>query len=110
VPPGDSWGLRDAAPPAGAYPVYTPNGPVWTAQTNGFAIASLVTSLLGFFCAGGIGSVVALVLGYVALSQIRRSGGTQEGRGLALAGVIPQVDRAGPDHRVHLRDRGSPAR
>jgi Domain of unknown function (DUF4190) len=31
---------------------------------------------------------VALVLGYVALSQIRRSGGNQQGRGLALAGVI----------------------
>lgn len=47
--------------------------------TNGMAIASLVTGILG-------ASVVAVVLGHLALGQIRRTG--ESGRGLALAGTI----------------------
>jgi Domain of unknown function (DUF4190) len=50
-------------------------------KTNGFAIASLVFGIIG-------GVLLALVFGYIALSQIRRSGGRQGGRGMALAGVI----------------------
>ncbi len=49
--------------------------------TNGFAIASLVLGIIG-------GSLLALIFGYVALAQIRRSYGTQGGRGIALAGVV----------------------
>jgi hypothetical protein len=36
----------------------------------------------------GIGSVVAIVLGFVARSQIRESHGRLGGDGLALAGII----------------------
>ena len=50
-------------------------------RTNGFAIASLVLGILGVVLLG-------LIFGYIALSQIKRSGGTQGGRGMALAGVI----------------------
>jgi uncharacterized protein DUF4190 len=50
-------------------------------KTNGFAIASLVFGIIG-------GVLLALVFGYIALSQIRRSGGREGGHGLALAGVI----------------------
>jgi hypothetical protein len=53
--------------------------------TNGFAIAALV---LGILWLGGLGAVFALVFGLVALKQIKRSGGTQSGDGLALAGAI----------------------
>jgi hypothetical protein len=49
-------------------------------KTNGFAIASLVFGIIG-------GVLLALVFGYIALSQIKRSGGREGGRGLALAGV-----------------------
>jgi hypothetical protein len=31
---------------------------------------------------------VAIVLGFIALAQIKRSGGMQKGRGFALAGII----------------------
>jgi hypothetical protein len=48
-------------------------------KTNGLAIAALLASLLTFW-------IVGIVLGHVALSQIKRSG--DGGRGLALAGVI----------------------
>lgn len=47
--------------------------------TDGFAIASLVTGLLGL-------GVVAVVLGIVALHRIRSS--QQDGTGLAIAGIV----------------------
>ena len=49
------------------------------ARTNGLAIASLVTGVLSF-------SIVAVVLGHIALNQINRS--REEGRGLAIAGLV----------------------
>lgn len=53
--------------------------------TNGFAVASMV---LGIVWAMGIGSILALVFGYIAKSQIDQSGGTQTGRGMAIAGIV----------------------
>jgi hypothetical protein len=47
------------------------------------AIASLVLGLVWLY---GIGSILALVFGYVALRQIRESG--QGGRGMAIAGTV----------------------
>lgn len=69
------------APPPGYQP---PQQPI-PQSTNGFAIASLV---LGIVWIWWIGSILALVFGYVGLSQIRRSGGYQGGRGLAIAGIV----------------------
>ena len=51
--------------------------------TNGLAIASFICGL-AFFC--GITAPVAVVLGHVALSQIKRTG--ESGRGLAIAGLV----------------------
>jgi hypothetical protein len=55
-------------------------------RTNGLAIASLVCSCAGFlfFVPGLLG----VIFGLIARSQIRQSGGTQGGDGLALAGII----------------------
>ncbi|MHB1711988.1 MAG: DUF4190 domain-containing protein [Acidimicrobiales bacterium] len=50
------------------------------------AIASLVCSF--FFWIYGLGAVLAIVFGFVARSQIRRSNGMQKGGGMALAGII----------------------
>lgn len=55
-------------------------------RSNGFAIASLVAGIAGFLF--GVGWIFALVFGYVALSQIKRSAGAEKGHGMALAGVI----------------------
>ena len=68
-------------PPPGPGYGYTP-----VSTTNGLAIASLVCSF--FFWLSGIGSVLAIIFGFIARSQIRRSGGAQQGAGLALAGII----------------------
>lgn len=73
-------------PPPPPPPNYGPPGgsPMPQAGTNSLAIASLVLSIVGVFC--GIGSIVGIVLGFVARSQIKKTG--QSGDGLALAGII----------------------
>lgn len=76
-------------PPAGyppQYPYgYDPYAPPRPAGTNGKAIGALVTSLVGLvFC--GVPSIVGLILGVIAMRETKRTG--QEGRGMALAGVI----------------------
>src|SRR3954453_23934730 len=54
-------------------------------KTNSMAIASLV---LGILPLCGVGSILALVFGYMAKSQIDRSGGAETGRGTAVAGIV----------------------
>ena len=69
-------------PPPAAQP-----GPVGGGQqTNPLAIGSLVASLVGLLC--GIGSIVGIILGFMARKQIQESGGTQGGEGMATAGII----------------------
>jgi hypothetical protein len=58
-----------------------------TSTTNGLAIASLVSSIAGWVICG-IGFILGIVFGYIAKNQIDQSGGTQQGRGLAVAGII----------------------
>ena len=54
-------------------------------RTNGMAIASMVLGILWLYW---IGSILALIFGYVAKRQIRDSGGTQGGAGMATAGIV----------------------
>jgi hypothetical protein len=61
-------------------PVFVNRG----SSTNGLAIASLVLSLVWM---AWLGSIAGIVFGHMALAQIRRSGGRQSGRSLALAGL-----------------------
>ena len=53
-------------------------------NTNGFAIASLVVSILGGWLPF-IGAVLAIIFGIVGLNQTRARG--ERGRGLAIAGL-----------------------
>ena len=81
-----------SAPAAPVYPqqpvpaAYNPQ-PVATSKTSGLAIASIVCSIAGTAVAG-IGFIAGIILGHMALSEISKSGGRIEGRGLALAGLI----------------------
>ncbi len=63
---------------------------VTTAPNNNLAIGSLVASVLGFpllaACYSGVAAwVIGIVLGIVALNQIKRT--NQSGRGMAIAGI-----------------------
>ena len=72
------------APPAyGSAPAYDAGTPSYAAapasqKTNVLAIVSLVSA---FFI-----SIVAIITGHIALSQIKKTG--EQGRGLAIAGLI----------------------
>lgn len=52
-------------------------------RTNGMAIAAMVLGILWLYW---IGSVLALVFGYVARRQIRERG--ESGDGMAIAGIV----------------------
>lgn len=80
APLGAVWG----APPPGAFPPPPPM-PFEQAKTSGKAIASLVCGCLFFLFPVPI---VGIVLGHMALSEIRRSAGQIKGEGLAIAGLV----------------------
>jgi hypothetical protein len=81
IPPGYNAAPYGSAMPYGQ-PAYAPAA---GGSMNGLAIASFVCSVVGFFF---ITFIVAIVLGFVARSQIKNSGGRQRGDGLAIAGII----------------------
>ena len=64
-------------------PEDTPSRPE---KASGMALASLILSLLGFFCT--LTAVVGLILGIIELGRIRRGDHSEKGKGMAIAGVI----------------------
>src|ERR1700689_5000370 len=60
-------------------------GTVFPAQTSGKAITSLVCGL--FLFAFPL-SILAIIFGHLAVSEIRRSAGRLKGEGIAIAGLI----------------------
>jgi uncharacterized protein DUF4190 len=88
-PPGPPVGPPPGfGPPSGPPTAYGGAGYGYTPYAtaggyNGMAIASLVLGILWLYW---IGSILALVCGYVALNQLKQR--PQEGRGLAIAGIV----------------------
>ena len=70
-----------------AYPYYAyPYAP--QPLSSGWAIASLACGVAGFVGAGLIGSVLAIIFGYIGLNEIKKSGDVMQGRGMAIAGLV----------------------
>ena len=67
--------------------VPSPVRPGGEPETCGVAIASLVLGVL-IFCLGLFAAIPAVICGHMALGQIRRSGDTIAGRGMAIAGLV----------------------
>ena len=90
-PTGQEWGgppgqgippAPDAAYPGGAgYPGAA------APKNNGLATGSLVVSIFSILCIQPVG-IIGAIMGHVALGQINKSGGTQGGRGMAIAGIV----------------------
>lgn len=82
-PPGPGFGLGPGpgfgypSPPWATYPVQP------SRATNGMAIASLVLGILWLYW---LGSILALIFGYIARRQIRQR--NEAGDGIALAGIV----------------------
>ena len=76
-------------PPPGGYGQPYAQQP---AGRSGKAVAALVTGLAGLLtlCCGlfVLSSIAAIVLGFMARSEIAKSGGRLQGAGMALAGII----------------------
>ena len=71
--------------PSPAAPVYRapPARPTCTT-----AVVSLIAGLLGWLMLPLIGPIVAIITGHMARGEIRRSNGSLDGDGLAIAGLI----------------------
>lgn len=67
---GVRWGVYATPPPLASM-----------RETDGLAIASLVTALIGV-------PIAPVVLGHMARKSIRESGGMKDGDGLAIAGLV----------------------
>jgi hypothetical protein len=72
--------------PAGGAPQQPPTGTV--PASNGKATASLVLGIVGLVFCPLVASVLAVVLGYQARSEIDASQGGQTNRGSAVAGIV----------------------
>ena len=59
-----------------------------TPPTNTLAMVSLVSGILGWVLIPILASIVAIVTGHMARTQIRESMGAEGGDGLAVAGLI----------------------
>jgi prepilin-type processing-associated H-X9-DG protein len=58
-------------------------------KTSGLAVWSLVLGIAGIaLCLGPIAGIPALIMGIIALKNIRSSGGQLAGEGMAMGGVI----------------------
>lgn len=93
VPGG--WIAPDERPPMspGAWQPPPPPSPYQstTQPSQALALASMLTGIAGFVlagCFGPIPAIVAVVLGLVALSQIKKSPEKYTGKPFAIAGVI----------------------
>ena len=79
--PGGPGAPPSYGPPPSTPYGYTPYAP--TQGTNGLAIASMVLGILWIYW---IGSILAVIFGFVAMSQIKER--NQGGKGMATAGLI----------------------
>lgn len=78
-------GFERMPPPPPAPVSQPPAAPPPRASTNGMAVASLVLGILWLWW---LGSVLALVFGYIARRQIDSAEHAAGGRGLAVAGIV----------------------
>ncbi|MEX2503561.1 MAG: DUF4190 domain-containing protein [Egicoccus sp.] len=84
---------NQGADPYAQQPAWDNNNPAYAQNTggsDGVAIAALVIGILSLltavFVIGGLGGVIALVLGLVALGRIKRN--RSGGRGMAITGIV----------------------
>lgn len=99
VAPDERPPMRTPVPPPWDSP--RPTSPVWQppppparpvkAPSQGLALASMLTGLLGLVlggCFGPLPGIVAVVLGWLALAQIKRTPDKVGGKPMAIIGVV----------------------
>lgn len=94
-PVAGGWIAPDERPPMSPGAWQPPPPPLTYTRTPGpsqnLAMASMIVGLSGVllsWCFGPVPGIVALVLGLVALSQIKKSPEKYTGKGMAIAGIV----------------------
>jgi len=88
------WIAPDERPPMspGAWtPPPLPYQPPVKRQSQGLALASMITAVAGFVlggCLGPLPGIAALIMGFVALSQIKKDPDKFGGKPFATAGIV----------------------
>jgi hypothetical protein len=95
TPMPGAWIAPDERPPMNPQvwqPPPPPAQPTITRPSKGLAQASMITAIaatvFGFWCFGPVPAIAALIMGLMALSQIKKTPDKVGGRPFALAGVI----------------------
>jgi len=90
-----TWNLSSAAPIAPPQP--QPIAPAWKPppppgyaqpQSNGLATASMIVGIVSITCLGPLPGVAAIILGAVALSQMKKNPESVGGRPQAITGIV----------------------
>ena len=85
-PPGGAYPPPGYAPPPAGYPPPGyPGSGFGPERTSGMAIASLVLAVLWI---GGLGSLLGLIFGIIALNKISKAQGRLGGKGISIAGTV----------------------
>lgn len=84
-PPGAYPPPGYGPPPAGYPPLGYPGAGYGPERTSGMAIASLVLAVLWI---GGLGSLLGLIFGIIALNKISKAQGRLGGKGISIAGTV----------------------
>lgn len=74
--------IPESIEPVPAYPVVTPK------KDSGLAIASLVCGIAAWVIFPVVAAIAAVITGHLAKKEIRESGNTLGGDGMALAGLL----------------------
>ena len=82
---GKEWTESRTPAPVAPTSGVAPSPGVAQSKTSGMAIASLVLGLVWIY---GIGSVLAIIFGFIAKKNIRNSNGMETGGGMATAGIV----------------------
>src|SRR5437588_8567681 len=85
----ETFAGHDVTCPQCQAPVKAPAAARGAVHTSDFAIASLVLALVGAFTI--VGTVVAIILGAVAIVRIQKNRPRQAGMGYAVAGIVRGV-------------------
>lgn len=93
APMPGAWVAPDERPPMSPGPWQPPPPPMRPTQqpSQGLALASMIIGIIGVvtgWCFGPIPGLLALVLGWMALSQIKKSPDKVSGKSYAVAGMI----------------------
>lgn len=70
--------------PEYSYPTPPPSG----TRTSSMAIISLISGIAAWLGIFGLGGLLAVIFGYMAKSEIRKTRGILTGEGLATAGLV----------------------